>query len=811
MKNIWCIVFCLLCLYNCENSKSSSTNPLSLVPDQSEIIIKINSAEGLENGLKNNALIKAITSYKQVEGINDLILPVHHINKDYSLITLSKDKNDSLAICFIVPLSQKKLQLDSISGLKIDTIYNNRNGISKLYYKGNPFFSRIIDSTFFVSNTLKFTQNATANKAMTSGLELLEDISNTDKMVSIYVNHTRKQFNPVIFKDSTLNRTQFSNYTILDSDISQNAIYINGVTKAIDSTKSLINVFKNTIPQENKIASIVPSNTESFKSLTFNDFEIFRQNLIRHRFQDSTTTQHNTFQNTVEIGQASVDNHNIFLLRSIDPESMLNSFDTQTVEDEFRSINIYTLKEIDVQNLSEFTPFMSNITATNFIQINDFFVFSDNSNILKHFITNYQNKTTLTSTEDYQDLQLELSDEASLLLFGNSDELNALLNLNFTDDKNLNISDFKTSVIQYVYDTDFAHINAIFKTSKGRKTKHSVAEEFNISIDANLATSPQFVKNHTTNQMDIAVQDINNNLYLISNKGKVFWKKQIDGKILGKIEQIDTYKNGRLQLVFNSSKRLYVLDRNGKDVNNFPLTFNDDITQPVSVFDYDKKKNYRLMVTQGKSVLMYDKNGKIVKGFTYTSAPNTITSQPKHFRINRKDFIVFSSGNQLEILDRVGKTRVKVKENISFSNNNIYLYNNKFTTSNTNGELLEVNQSGRIDHKNLNVNSDHKLATTSKTLVVLNDNKLTIKSKTIELDFGDYTAPKIFYINDKIYVTVTDLQSKKGYLFDSQAKPIANFPVYANSELELSNIDKDNALEVVTKGDDNSVIVYEIQ
>jgi hypothetical protein len=217
------------------------------------------------------------------------------------------------------------------------------------------------------------------------------------------------------------------------------------------------------------------------------------------------------------------------------------------------------------------------------------------------------------------------------------------------------------------------------------------------------------------------------------------------------------------------------------------------------------------MITQGKSVLMYDKNGDIVKGFKYKKADNLITSQPKHFRIGRKDYIVFAHGNMLEILDRVGRPIIKLNEQINFSENEIYLYNSSFTTSNTDGELIQINSRGTVNHKNLNLNSNHKIATTSKTFVSLSDNKLTIKSKTIELDFGDYTAPKIFYINDKIYVTVTDLQSKKGFLFDSQAKPIANFPIYANSQLELNNIDKDSALEVIAKGDNNAIIVYEIQ
>jgi hypothetical protein len=41
-------------------------------------------------------------------------------------------------------------------------------------------------------------------------------------------------------------------------------------------------------------------------------------------------------------------------------------------------------------------------------------------------------------------------------------------------------------------------------------------------------------------------------------------------------------------------------------------------------------------------------------------------------------------------------------------------------------------------------------------------------------------------------------------------KPLANFPVYGNSAITMDNIDKDNNLEVVTKGDNNSIIVYEI-
>ncbi|MEH6538154.1 MAG: ribonuclease HII [Psychroserpens sp.] len=810
MKKLWFIFLCFSILAGCANSSQETINPLSLVPDHTDILIKINSTEGLENGLKNNTLIKELENYVQVEDFNTYLIPLHHINTSNSIIALSKDSNDSLEISFILPYAKQNIAFDSISNLKIDSTFSNKKGISKIVFKDIPFYAANIDNTLFVSNKFELAESSLSKKLVNTELETIYNTSNNEKMVSILINHKNSNSNPLIFRDSTLNALQFSNYTMIDSDVSQNTIVLNGITKASDSTKSLINVFSKTFPQENKIATISPSDITSFKSVTFNDYEQFKQNLIKHRFQDSTATTYDVFQNVIEIGEVKSKNEKAIALRSLDPSATFDLTNAQAISEQYRGIDIYTLEDTTTF-LNEFNPIISSKTANHCIALDDFIIFSDDLTFLKSIISNHQNNTVLSKTNAYIELQKNLSDESSLLIYGNSSELNAILNLNFTNAKKLNISDYKASAIQFIYDTDFAHVNATLKTHKSRGSSNAVSEELNITLDADLLSPPQLVKNHTNSQMDIVAQDTKNNLYLISNKGKVYWKRQLDGKIIGDIQQMDMYKNGRLQLVFNTTKQLYVLDRNGKDVKPFPLKFNDNITQPVAIFDYDKKKNYRLMITQGKSVLMYDKKGKTVTGFTYKSAENTISSQPKHFRINRKDYIIFSHGNKLEILDRVGNRRINVKENISFSENEIYIYKNKFTTSNTNGELLEINQRGNVNHTNLNANSEHKIATTSKTLVVMTDNKLTIKSHTLELDFGEYTAPKIFYINDKIYVTVTDLQSKRGYLFDSQAKPIANFPVYANSQLELNNIDKDKALEVITKGDNNAIIVYEIQ
>ncbi|MBT8223538.1 MAG: ribonuclease HII, partial [Eudoraea sp.] len=95
-----------------------------------------------------------------------------------------------------------------------------------------------------------------------------------------------------------------------------------------------------------------------------------------------------------------------------------------------------------------------------------------------------------------------------------------------------------------------------------------------------------------------------------------------------------------------------------------------------------------------------------------------------------------------------------------------------------------------------------------KTLATLAENTLTIKGRPITLDLGVYTAPKIFYLYDKIYVSVTDIQAEKVYLFDSQTKAIPGFPVFGTDAIRLDDVDNNRRLELVTKGQGNDLILY---
>ena len=78
------------------------------------------------------------------------------------------------------------------------------------------------------------------------------------------------------------------------------------------------------------------------------------------------------------------------------------------------------------------------------------------------------------------------------------------------------------------------------------------------------------------------------------------------------------------------------------------------------------------------------------------------------------------------------------------------------------------------------------------------------------MPYGRYSAPQIFYLNNIVYVSVTDVEAQKVYLYYSNGKTVSGFPVYGVSAIDLNNADKDKALEFVVQGESKDLLIYQI-
>lgn len=806
----FCFALLFVLALSCSNSRTKRSQLIHYIPETATIIVKTENIEGLFNSLSNNDFITSLkkdniyNSFLEKLEFTSLIKP-----NGKTLIGLNKNKKDSLEITLVTKNHKALFLRDSLSNYIEETLKYDGKVVIKSNFKNQLLYSTIIDSVFIASTNKLIVDDAYVKTKLNEDLERIYNTVNSNKSASIIMK-AENPFMNFIFLNDSLKFKKFTNYVAVDAEINQNSIKLNGITKDVDSTASLINIFKNTVPQENQMAFITPANSDGFMSLTFSEFSTFYSNLIRFNETDSLAIKTQLFDNIIEVGLVYNGNDRAVVLYSIDEIATSDALlADQNIIDVYRQTDIFSFSETSLFS-NVFHPFINSNDLDKYCKLDSYYIFATNMNLLQNIITNYQNKTTLSERSYYQNIYENLSDASSLLYVVNENALSSIASKNFGNEPTFKLDDYKASALQFIYDKDFAHVNGIIQRDKGKTYDNSVSEEFSIKLDADLLNAPQFVKNHITNQKEVVVQDINNNLYLISNQGKMLWKKQLHGPVLGKIEQIDIYKNGRLQLVFATPHRLYVLDRNGKDVAPFPGKFNDEISQPLSVFDYDKKKNYRFLVTQGNHVLMFNTKAKTVSGFIFKKANGTINSQPQHFKIGSKDYLTIKTKDKLYILDRTGRNRVTPKSNSSFSNESIYWNDNAFTTTTVDGNLISIDTKGNTKIENINLSENHHIDASTKTLVTHSENKLNIRDKSLELDYGNYTVPKFFYIDDKIYVSITDLQAQKVYLFDSQAKSIPNFPVYGNSTIELDNIDKDNNLEFVTKGDSDTILLYQI-
>lgn len=776
MKRYFLISVLLLSLVSCFGRYQNKTKISSVIPKSFHTLIKINNLDDTKTLSKFSFLSKDIY-------LNSVLKCDTLLKKSYPIYISISDST----LLFVSETEKKLVTNDSITTSKQFKIKNK--GIFKTITENDTIYHREIKNLLLSSKkkddltTIKLEENLELEKLLST----LNDNAST----SLIFNNSGKENN--FFQE----KKKQKGYQIMDITSSNDEINYNGITKSTDSS-FYINAFKNTKPQGFNLKKIIPTETESFKRIAFDDFNIFKTNLNKTNSEEELATLY-TLSN--EIALIKNKDLNATAIHTLDSELTKGVFSTEVISETFKGISIFKVIESEKFHLNLSPFFEIKNTAYSFVYEN-IIVFASNIKTLKNIISSKLNNKTLSESDKFKSISQNLADESSYIIYNNAVGLSELINSESTD--------FNANAIQYIYDTDFAHINGVFSKFKKQNSKKTISDDFIVKIPNDILINPQVVKNKKGKSYSIAVQDVQNILYLISNNGNILWKKQLSSNILGDIKTIDSNKNGNYQLTFATQNKVYLLDNRGKDIGKFPLTFKDKITQPLSVFDYDNKKKYRLLVTQGKKLLMYDAKGKIVNGFKYKSSSNNISSQPKHFRINTKDYIVFSSGKRFQILNRQGQIRVKVNTDISFSKNEIYLYKNKFTTMIKNGQFVQVDTQGKTTYKNQNFSPETSLNMTSKTLVALTENELKIKSKTIDLDYGNYTLPKIFYLQDKIYVTTTDLQTKKVYLFDSQAKPIDNFPIFGTAEATLQNLDTKRDLELITQTDSKTIIVYKM-
>jgi hypothetical protein len=165
----------------------------------------------------------------------------------------------------------------------------------------------------------------------------------------------------------------------------------------------------------------------------------------------------------------------------------------------------------------------------------------------------------------------------------------------------------------------------------------------------------------------------------------------------------------------------------------------------------------------------------------------------------------------LNLLSRRGKSRIKVTKKFKFSEIPIAKEGSKFVIITVDNKKESISQNGKVTSLSLDVSANYSFSIKGTTKVTLDDNLLRIKGKLVELPFGIYTKPKIFFANRTTYISITETQENKVYVYNSTGSLIKGFPVFGTSVASISKSSKKGGLKIVVRGEKNEIIEYSLR
>ncbi len=562
------------------------------------------------------------------------------------------------------------------------------------------------------------TIHADSDLAGDRGLQLIRETAGRFVHANLYVNYDRlpQLFYPLVRESAWDGLRLFAgvaSWGELDLDIKEDAIVLNGMSRAVPGEALFLATLSDQSPVRMELQDIMPSGTSFFMHLGISDPAKFRDQVTVHMDDLGkgpemameldrlrATYGIDPLNDLVNIlgdemawfaieGEPAAATDQVLIMETrsrsetedillhwIEQYLQVHSFDMDAYLhiyqlDDQTSYRIYRLPE---PYFSELLPGrLFNAYATVY---ENYLLFGPSVELLSRVI--YQNvlHKTLVSDPVYKEMSDYLANRSNLTFF--------LRPFHYLDQKREWMGDAATGwmgpmeiflrripgmVVQYTTEGALFYNNVNFKyTSQIREKAMTVWESL---LDSTAIIKPALVTNHYTSEKEIFVQDAANNLYLINGTGRILWKQPLDGTIMGEVVQVDYYRNGKLQYLFNTPGRIHLIDRNGNYVERYPVSLRSPATNALSLFDYDNNQNYRIFLAgEDRRIYVYDIEGNVVPGWRFNRTESEVGGEIQHFRIEDRDYIVFSDRNRTYFLDRRGDERIRIREQLQLSPGN---------------------------------------------------------------------------------------------------------------------------------------------
>ncbi|MEL7002969.1 MAG: hypothetical protein AAFN93_09580, partial [Bacteroidota bacterium] len=259
-----------------------------------------------------------------------------------------------------------------------------------------------------------------------------------------------------------------------------------------------------------------------------------------------------------------------------------------------------------------------------------------------------------------------------------------------------------------------------------------------------------------------------------------------------------------------TESKVYIVDRLGNYVENYPVDLSAYRVSGMTVLDYDKSKNYRFLIADDRGNLcLMNKEGVLLEGWNPKKIEGRLANKPFHLRIRGKDVIVaiqedgivnlmnrrgeMMPGFPLDTKGRIsGDTFVNRGGNLSKTSLVVISDIGKLTEFNLTGETLKSDQFYRPSSLTKFALIDDALGKSyiisrqdGNKLVLLNEQKDEILAK----DYLSDEALKIqfynFSVENKVYVATDETQGFS-YVYNTDGILVNSRPFDSDFEIAMT-------------------------
>jgi len=698
-----------------KKSKKPQSLVMDFIPADVELVIEcdnlkqftskaISKNKVVEELKKNPAIAEFITLLSTIDSICKGSDCEYFLSENHSYFIYDSTSNGAVGLFAfnlksikhsdaILTMLNKKIQSVNV----IQSNQSKNEFLSITIKKNEPnLYVYNKNGLFLMSRSLNYLEDIIAdkNKPKLSSNNLFtvlqeNEQSGSDFKIFIKNNQLKDFINQTelkqqITQDSTL-------WTYVDLNLTDNELKWNGF---IDRQKSkLMNALVNQTPVEPTLLNYCPVNTAYFYFLGLNNYSSFSQTFsVENQIEDfkKQRAELNKFTDADIITEWNSIGNGEFMLAERHAEGMIgivgisnklkaNAFIKQLSDSSFSLSetiidSVYRIVNPNVFNVLSIGLF--NLNASFVFLQNNHLIFADQPDAISKYLNDLKTNGSINSDQNFiTNKKTNLSDKCNYFYYQNlssPNELKSIIKSSFAIEfpallnNSSSFSDFGFQLSNY---KNKIYVQASLNTGKVIQQVPEINVNntiWELNLDTVSLNTPEIVINHKTQEKEIITSDENGNVYLIDANGNLLWKKTVSGKVISNFNQVDFHRNDKLQYLFNTEDEIHLLNRKGEYIEGFPVKLDEKATNPLSVFDYENDKNYRILIAcKNNKIYNYNIEGKKQGGFEVVSTQTTVTNPITFKRVDGKDFLIATDvSGKIYCFDRKGRTRLSFKNNL---------------------------------------------------------------------------------------------------------------------------------------------------